>query len=143
MKKKNNRIRKKGRIKKIISEWDSFWEEHPGYILPPSSWKDSRVELLHIAIALQDHEPEEILSDLHKLKSKLEEIGIHWRGNLSLLFKVIIENQIILNDIKNSVFNKAIKFLMITYHKLFGFNVPKGNLLAHKYVYRAYKDNEY
>ena len=135
--KSKSRVRKKGKTKKVISEWENFWEDYSGF-LARSSWKDSRIELLHIAIALQDYEPEEILKDLHSLKSAfLISFGISWNGNLSVLFGIIQRNNESLTTIQNTVFDKACKSLIVTYSKMFGVHVPSGNLAVHSVVYRA------
>ncbi len=70
MTQQKSKVRKKGKTKKIISDWDNFWEDHSQWLLPPASWNDSRIEVLHIAIALQDFEPDVIIKDLKNLKQK-------------------------------------------------------------------------
>jgi len=135
---KKSRVRKKGKIKKIVSEWDIFWEDHSEMLLPPSNWKYSRVELLHVAIALQDSTPEQIIVDLKKLKEKFNEFDIEWTGSLSTIFQLIKSHPEIIPHFRDTVFDKAFKFILITYNQVFNIKVPKGNLLAHKYVYRAY-----
>ncbi|RZK00019.1 MAG: hypothetical protein EOO46_21345, partial [Flavobacterium sp.] len=135
---KQSRVRKKGKLKKIVSEWDHFWENHSELLLPPSSWSNSRVELLHIAIALQNSEPEQIISDLKKLKEDFAVFEVDWKGNLSTVFHLIKRHPEIVDNLKNTVFDVPFKFLIITYNEIFEAKVPKGNLLAHKYVYRAY-----
>lgn len=135
---KKSRVRKKGKIKKIVSEWDHFWEEHSGYLLPPSNWKYSRVEVLHIALALQDSTPEQIIRDLKKLKTKFTEFGIDWNGNLSPIFHLIKSHPEFIPNFRDTAFDKAFKFIVITYNQFFNIKVPEGNLLAHKYIYRAY-----
>lgn len=135
---KKSRVRKKGKIKKIVSEWDHFWEDHSGMLLPPSNWKYSRVELLHVALALQDSTPEQIIVDLKNLAEIFKEFNIEWNGNLSVIFHLIKSHPEIIPYFRETVFNKAFKFILITYNEVFNIKVPNGNLLAHKYVYRAY-----
>ncbi|MFN7118168.1 MAG: DUF5677 domain-containing protein [Saprospiraceae bacterium] len=115
-------------------------EQHCNLFLPASSWQYSRIELLHIAIALQNSEPEQIIFDLKKLKKRFTKFGIDWKGNLSTIFLLAKEQPEIVTDFKNTVFDAPFKFLFITYNQFFDIKVPKGNLLAHTYVYKAYID---
>lgn len=82
-----SKIRKKGRIKKEISEWDAFWEQHPGFIAESTSWHDAVPEVLHIAIALQHHEPDTILRDMLNVRGQINKFyNLDWNGNLSSIF---------------------------------------------------------
>ncbi len=134
-----SRLKKKGRIKKTISEWDKAFENLSGF-LQPSSWSHSRIELLHIAVALQTAEPEEILADLLKLKEAFNEVGVDWKGNLSTIFSTIQTYPQILKALGDTVIHDAIGVLLITYNKIFGIDVPAGNLGAHLPLYRAYHE---
>lgn len=135
-----SKIRKKGKTKKIISDWDNFWEDHSQWLLPPISWNDSRIEVLHIAIALQDFEPDVIIRDLIILKQKLSELEIKFTGNLSVLFETIKFHPNFLSEIRKTVFDKSFKILIVTYSSIFDIKVPEGNFLEHKYLYKAYHE---
>jgi Family of unknown function (DUF5677) len=137
-----SKIRKKGKTKKIISDWENFWEDHSEWLLPPTSWNDSRIEVLHIAIALQDFELDAIIRDLKKLKQKLSELEIQYFGNLSVLFQAIKLHPDFLTEIRKTVFDKSFKALIATYSSLFEIQVPEGNLLAHKFIYKAYHESQ-
>ncbi len=137
-----SKVRKKGKTKKIISDWENFWEDHTQWLLPPVSWNDSRIEVLHIAIALQNYEPDAIIKDLHYLKQKLAELEIEYFGNLSILFQTIKSHPDFLLEIRKTVFDKSFKALIATYNTVFDVEVPKGNLLAHTFIYKAYHECE-
>ncbi len=138
---KKSRVVKKGRIKKIISEWDFFWKDKQEFLAEPLTWHDSIPEVLHIAISLQNNEPEKILEGLKFIKNELKNTyNIDWKGNLSNLFQLIYESPKIFELIKKTVLYESINALVVTYHKLFNYEVPSGNLFAHTIVYRAYFD---
>lgn len=137
-----SKIRKKGKTKKIISDWDNFWEDQKQWLSPPISWNDSRIEVLHIAIALQDFEPEKIIRDLKILKQKLLDIEIRYSGNLSVLFQTVKFHPEFLSEIKKTVFDKSFKVLIATYSSIFDIKLSEGNLLAHKFIYRAYYETK-
>lgn len=137
-----SRIRKNGKTKRIISEWDNFWEDHSEFLMPPVSWEDARIETLHIAIALQEFEPTQIAKDLCFLKEKLKEYSIQYSGNLSAIFKTIKDHPEFIEQVEKTVFNKAVGVLMIMYHKVFNIEVPKGPLPIHKIIYKAYNESK-
>lgn len=139
MKAKTTRVRKIGRVKKVVSEWEAFWEDKQGFLGKPVIWHDAIPEVLHIAIALQQNEPQTILEDLFKIRDHIRNLAsIEWNGSLSVLFQIIRQTPQLLDEIHNTVLDDSIRCLTITYNKFFGIQVPKGNLMAHKIVYKGY-----
>lgn len=141
MKPKTTRVRKTRRIKKVISEWEAFWEDKQGYLAKPVSWHDAIPELIHIAIALQKNEPEEILISLMGIKKELKkEKGIDWIGNLSTLFQLIKQDATTIDIIKKTVLGETIDNLIVSYDKIFGIQASNRKALAYKIVFRGYYD---
>ncbi|MFZ2782967.1 MAG: DUF5677 domain-containing protein [Sediminibacterium sp.] len=138
-----SRIKKKGKIKKVVSEWEHFWDQNPGYLAPPSSWHESRIELLHIAVSLQESEPEDILSDLHIVKERLLSFGMVWPGNLSTAFALIKKKPESITAFDGTLFSDIIRHFIVTYHRIFDLKVPKGHLLPHRFVYRGYGETNH
>jgi hypothetical protein len=137
------RNRKKGRIKKKISEWEFFWEGNQGFLGKPLSWHEAIPEVLHIAISLQQSEPKEILDGLIEIRLVIKGLyGVDWKGNLSNLIQLLQQNPPLIEVIENSIFDNSIRCLITTYNKLFNVRVPDGNLIAHRFVYRAYHELE-
>lgn len=139
MRPKTTRVRKKGRIKKVISEWEAFWEDKQAFLAKPVTWHEAIPEVLHIAIALQKNEPVQILKGLCQIREAIKELhATEWNGNLSNLFQLIKQYPTLLEVIGNTALNDSVRCLLITYNKMFGTKVPKGNLFAHTVVYKAY-----
>jgi hypothetical protein len=141
MKPKTSRVRPKGRIKKVISEWEAFWEDKQDYLATPVSWHDAIPELIHIAISLQKNEPEDILISLIEIKRELKKKKkIDWVGNLSTLVELIKQDATTIDIIKKTVFSETIDNLIVSYDKIFDVEVSNRKTLAYKTVFRAYYD---
>lgn len=138
---KTSRIRKIGRVKRKISEWEAFWEDKKGFLGKSPSWHEVIPEMLHVAIALEKNEPADVLKALIQIRSEIKSAyNIEWAGNLSTLFDVVRNDSAFIKTLESTILIDTIDCLIKMYHKFFDLEISRIDIAIQKTLYKAYFD---
>src|SRR5688572_11602329 len=106
MKAKTGQKKKKGRVRQTRTSWQKTFDAYPGMILP-FSWTDRAPEILHISIALIDHDYQTVKSDFQIIcdfvNNKLKKRRF-FHFNLSHTIKLIKKDKTYLDEIFKTCF---------------------------------------
>lgn len=114
--------KKKGgnRIRQNRTEWQKVFDKHPGMI-QPFSWPDRIPEVLHISMALIDHDFETVKQDFYKISNYVNNNYTSVRKfhfNLSHAIRLIKDDHRILHEIDKTSFKEAFKNILSYYHPI-------------------------
>lgn len=140
---------RKGRVRQTRTEWQKAFDPYPGMV-QPFSWSDRLPELLHISMALIDHDYVTVKSDFHRIGDYVRirhPKPPFFHFNLSHTLKLISSDKSILEKIFQTSFRNAFQQLIAFYYKLFNLSIdfevkpdPRTLLLGYKQILNGRSD---
>jgi len=133
--------KKKGRVRQTRTEWQKVFDQHPGMI-QPFSWSDRLPEVLHISIALLDHDYQTVKSDFIRIANFVNdktELTRKFHFNLSNTIKLIKSDQTILDEILKTSFKDAFIQLIRFYRPIFQMEMDLVSKMNIKLLLLGYK----
>lgn len=133
--------KRKGRIKQTRTDWQKVFDLRPEMV-QPFSWSDRLPEILHISIALIEHDFQTVKSDFFKISDLVNdriksERNFHF--NLSHTIKLIKQDQSILDEIFKTSFKSAFENLLLFYHDYFEIDIDSDDKLNVRLLFIGYK----
>lgn len=137
----NGSKKEKGRVRQTRTEWQKVFDPHPGMI-QPFGWSDRLPEVLHISIALIDHDYQTVKSDFHRIadfvNAKIKS-NRKFHFNLSHTIKLIQQDKTILDEIFKTSFKAAFENILPFYYDLFKIEVDYKFKPNVKLLFLGYK----
>lgn len=112
--------KRKSRIRQTRTEWQKTFDPYPDRI-QTFSWSDRLPEVLHISIALIDHDYQIVKTDFNNianLVNEKHEFNRRFHFNLSHTIKLIKQDKTILDAILKTSFKDAFEQIILFYNSI-------------------------
>ena len=117
--------KRKGRVRQTRTSWQKAFDAYPGMI-QPFSWSDRMPEVLHISIALIDHDYQTVKNDFYLICEFVNKrLGKprFFHFNLSHTIKIIKKDKSILDEIFKTCFKDAFENILAFYIGIFNIEI--------------------
>lgn len=133
--------KRKGRVRQTRTDWQKTFDPHPG-MLQPFSWSDRLPEVLHISMALIDHDYQTVKTDFYRIADLINEkkkLSRKFHFNLSHTVRLIKQDPTILAEIFNSSFKASFEQILSFYNKILEINLDYEIKRNIKLLFLGYK----